>query len=54
MFFVMDRDTNETIAMTRFEHAANEIAKAFGVENCIVRFGECSNTTQPIFNNSKA
>ena len=47
MFFVMDADTNEVIATTRFEQAANTIAVAFGAENCIVRYAESGNKSLP-------
>ena len=36
MFYIMDKETEITIAMTAYEDAANEIAKHFG--NAIIRF----------------
>ena len=54
MFFVMDNDTNEVIATTRFENVANKIAKSFGAENCIVRYAEISSKgLAPVFLNTK-
>ena len=54
MFFVMDNDTNEVLATTRFENVANKIAKSFGIENCIVRFAEISSKgLAPVFLNTK-
>ena len=54
MFFVMDNDTNEVLATTRFENVANKIAKSFGIENCIVRYAEISSKgLAPVFLNTK-
>ena len=54
MFFVMDTDTNEVLATTRFENVANKIAKSFGTENCIVRYSEISSKgLAPVFLNTK-
>ena len=38
MFYIMDAETEITIAMTAYEDAANEIAQRF--ENTIVRYVE--------------
>ena len=55
MFYVLDKDTFEILATSRFEHAANEIVKkVFGVENCIVRFSPQTNGIEPIPDPSKA
>ncbi len=54
MFFVMDADTNEVLATTRFENVANKIAKSFGIENCVVRYSDAFNKgLAPVFINEK-
>ena len=43
MYFIMDIQTEVTIATTAYEDVAETIAKTFGVDKCIVRWASTYN-----------
>ena len=43
MYFIMDIQTEVTIATTAYEDVAETIAKAFGADKCIIRWASTYN-----------
>ncbi len=43
MYFIMDIQTDVTIATTAYEDVAETIAKTFGADKCIVRWASTYN-----------
>ena len=44
MYFIMDIQTEVTIATTTYEDVAETIAKAFGADKCIIRWASTYNS----------